>query len=80
MGFSVGELVMPGDRIENIESENKNDKQIINLGPGLRSDGGKVYACKAGILKKRISIYYVDSYQKRYVNESINFSMPLTNQ
>lgn len=66
MGFSIGDLVMPGDRIESIESENNIEKQIINLGPGLRSDGGKVYATKAGILKKRISIYYVDSYQKRY--------------
>lgn len=73
MKFSVGDFVMPGDRIESIESENKSEKQIINLGPGLRSDSGKVYACKAGILRKRISIYYVDSYQKRYFS-LINFS------
>ncbi|XP_001605422.1 exosome complex component RRP40 [Nasonia vitripennis] len=65
MEVSVGDIVMPGDRIQGIESADKNQKVI--LGPGLRTDGETVYACKAGILKKRISIYYVDSYQKRYI-------------
>ncbi|KAJ8674033.1 hypothetical protein QAD02_005295 [Eretmocerus hayati] len=65
MEISVEDVVMPGDRIKCIELADK--KQKIILGPGLRPDGEKVYACKAGILKKRISIYYVDSYQKRYV-------------
>lgn len=63
MEVSIGDAVMPGDRIKIIESNEKNQKLI--LGPGLRTDGEKVYACKAGILKKRISVYYVDSYQKR---------------
>lgn len=65
MEISVGDVVMPGDRIKDIETADKNQKII--LGPGLRTDGEAIYACKAGILKKRISIYYVDTYQKRYL-------------
>ena len=65
MEVKVGDVVMPGDKIKDIELDDS--KQKIMLGPGLRTDGENVFACKAGILKKRASIYYVDSYQKRYL-------------
>ena len=64
MEVSVDDVVMPGDRIRDIDLANA--KQKIILGPGLRTDGETVYACKSGILKKRSIVYYVDSYQKRY--------------
>lgn len=63
MEVSVGDVVMPGDRVKNTEIVG--DKQRVILGPGLRTDGENVYACKAGILKKRNVVYFVDSYQKR---------------
>ncbi|XP_058806163.1 exosome complex component RRP40 [Phymastichus coffea] len=65
MEVSVGDVVMPGDKVKDIESVS--DKQRVILGPGLRTDGANVYACKAGILKKRTAVYFVDSYQKRYI-------------
>ncbi|XP_063992702.1 exosome complex component RRP40 [Diachasmimorpha longicaudata] len=59
------EVAMPGDVIK-ITTENP--KQKIVIGPGLRREGETIYACKAGILKKRSpSIYYIDSYQRRYI-------------
>lgn len=62
----AGEIVMPGDTIKTITPQNQKEKII--LGPGLRRDGDIVYACKAGILKLRTpSIYYVDSFQRRYI-------------
>ncbi|KAF7389250.1 hypothetical protein HZH66_010387 [Vespula vulgaris] len=47
----------------------KNDtKETVVLGPGLRREADTVFVCKAGILKKRPpAVYYVNSYQKRYV-------------
>lgn len=66
MEVSVDDVVMPGDVIKDILSSNK--KETIVLGPGLRREADTVFVCKAGILKKRHpAIYYVDSYQKRYV-------------
>lgn len=62
MGEMIGDLVMPGDIIK-ITTEKPKEK--IVLGPGLRRDGDIVYSCKAGVLKKRTTIYYVDSYQRR---------------
>ena len=62
----VNEVVLPGDVLKNID--NKDSKFTVILGPGLRRDGDLVYACKAGLLRKRSNIYYVDSYQKRYVD------------
>ncbi|XP_008553055.1 exosome complex component RRP40 [Microplitis demolitor] len=64
MGDMIGDVVMPGDVIK-ITSTNPKEKVI--LGPGLRRDGDIIYSCKAGVLKKRTTIYYVDSYQRRYV-------------
>lgn len=64
MEVSVGDVVMPGDIVKEII--NTTDKERVILGPGLRRDGDVVFVCKAGELKKRKpSIYYVDSYQKR---------------
>ena len=63
MEVTVNDVVMPGDKVKEVETSNK---QKIILGPGLRTDGENIYACKAGILKNRLSIYYVDSYQKRF--------------
>lgn len=57
---------MPGDIVRDIASVDKKEKVI--LGPGLRRHMDTVYAYKAGILKKgEQAVYYVDSYQKRYV-------------
>ncbi|XP_015115017.1 exosome complex component RRP40 [Diachasma alloeum] len=65
MEVSPEEVAMPGDVIK-ITTDNP--KQKIVIGPGLRREGETIYACKAGILKKRApSIYYVDSYQRRYI-------------
>ncbi|KAK2587971.1 hypothetical protein KPH14_004052 [Odynerus spinipes] len=66
MEVSVEDVVMPGDVIKDILSNNK--KETIVLGPGLRREADTVFICKAGVLKKRNpAIYYVDSYQKRYI-------------
>ncbi|XP_034942179.1 exosome complex component RRP40 [Chelonus insularis] len=64
MEVNVGNIVIPGDRIM-IPMNNPKEKVI--LGPGIRREDEIIYACKAGILRKRAAIYYVDSYQKRYV-------------
>ncbi|XP_066591861.1 exosome complex component RRP40 [Prorops nasuta] len=62
---NINTVVMPGDIVDII---NVNKSTKIILGPGLRRDSDIVYTCKAGVLKKREpSIFYVDSYQKRYV-------------
>ncbi|CAL7947660.1 unnamed protein product [Xylocopa violacea] len=66
MEVSVGDVVMPGDILKDITSINK--KETIILGPGLRREADTVFAYKAGVLKKvDPAVYYVDSYQKRYV-------------
>ena len=66
----MGDVVMPGDSLTNITSlkkENKNEKEIVILGPGVRREDDAVLICKAGVLRKREpAVYYVDSYQKRY--------------
>ncbi|XP_006609723.1 exosome complex component RRP40 [Apis dorsata] len=66
MEVNIGDVVMPGDTIKDITIINK--KETIILGPGLRREADTVFAYKAGILKKtEPAVYYVDSYQKRYV-------------
>ncbi|XP_071856588.1 exosome complex component Rrp40 [Bombus fervidus] len=66
MEVSVGDVVMPGDTIKDITTINK--KETIILGPGLRREADTVFAYKAGVLKKtEPAVYYVDSYQKRYI-------------
>jgi len=68
MEVSMGDVVIPGDRIKDIiKKDEKGEKETVILGPGLRREDNAVFICKAGILKKREPvIYYVDSYQKRY--------------
>lgn len=67
----MGDVVMPGDSLTNIKSfkkESKSEKEIVILGPGLRREDDAVFVCKAGVLRKREpAVYYVDSYQKRYI-------------
>ena len=63
VNVKIGDVVLPGDRLLDIDT--KDTKHKIILGPGLRRDDEKVYACKAGILRKKAYVYYVDSYQKR---------------
>ncbi|XP_003708120.1 exosome complex component Rrp40 [Megachile rotundata] len=66
MEVSVGDVVMPGDTVKDITTVNK--KETIILGPGLRREADTVFAYKAGILKKaEPAVYYVDTYQKRYI-------------
>ncbi|XP_003698781.1 exosome complex component RRP40 [Apis florea] len=66
MEVNIGDVVMPGDTVKDITTINK--KETIILGPGLRREADTVFAYKAGILKKtEPAVYYVDSYQKRYV-------------
>ncbi|XP_012543210.1 exosome complex component RRP40 [Monomorium pharaonis] len=71
MEVSVGDVVMPGDSLNNIgpvQKKRGNEREIVILGPGLRREGDAVLVCKAGVLRKREpSVYYVDSYQKRYI-------------
>lgn len=57
---------MPGDIVSEVQAAAATKKVI--LGPGLRKYNDQVVACKAGILKSRTpNIYWIDSYQKRYV-------------
>lgn len=62
----MGDVAMPGDVMKDITTINK--KETIILGPGLRRESDMVFAYKAGILKKtNPAVYYIDSYQKRYI-------------
>ncbi|XP_071644697.1 exosome complex component RRP40 [Temnothorax longispinosus] len=71
MEVDVGDVVMPGDSLNNImpvKKEGRSEKEFVILGPGLRREGDAVLVCKAGVLRKRDpAVYYVDSYQKRYI-------------
>lgn len=75
MEVNVGDVVMPGDNLKSVMSikkKGKEEKETVILGPGLRREDDNVFVCKAGILKKRDpAVYYVDSYQKRYVTLSL---------
>lgn len=72
MKINVGDVVMPGDSLKSImpvKREGREEKETVILGPGLRREDDTVFACKAGILKRRDpAVYYVDSYQKRYLS------------
>ncbi|XP_011157075.1 exosome complex component RRP40 [Solenopsis invicta] len=71
MEVSVGDVVMPGDKLSivvPVKKERGNEKEVVILGPGLRREGDTVLVCKAGVLRKREpAVYYVDCYQKRYI-------------
>lgn len=73
MSATVGEVVMPGYSVEEAEELSKQSKKVV-LGNGLRSENEAVKVTKSGLLCKRKNIFYVDSYQKRYMpakNDSV---------
>ncbi|VVC90853.1 exosome complex component RRP40 [Leptidea sinapis] len=66
MNLSIGDVVLPGDRCDEISKIAVKSKVLI--GPGLRRESDNVYITKPGILKKRNpNTFWVDSYQKRYI-------------
>ncbi|XP_043473089.1 exosome complex component RRP40 [Leptopilina heterotoma] len=66
MEVKIDDIVMPGDIVKEIFPSKGKIK--VMLGPGLKRDGENVIVCKAGVLKRRDPfIYYVNSYEKRYV-------------
>lgn len=73
MNSSVSQVVMAGYSIGEAEELAKQNKKVV-LGNGLRSENETVKATKCGLLCKRKNIFYVDSYQKRYLpakNDSV---------
>ena len=64
MAAHMDKIVMPGDKVDNLQKSESSQKVI--LGPGLRADSEDVYCCKAGVLKFREpNVYWIDTYQKR---------------
>ena len=56
----VDKLLLPGDVLQ-LEVTTP-----ITLGPGLCQDTeGRVVACKVGILRRRTSVYWLDTKEKR---------------
>lgn len=73
MDAKVGEIVMAGYSVSEAEEIAKQNKKVV-LGNGLKSENNCVKSTKCGLLCKRKNIYYVDSYQKRYLpakNDSV---------
>lgn len=67
MTYQIGDVVMPGDEIE-LKLPEQTRRAKVLLGPGLRQQDGKVFACKGGILKqKSANTFWVDATQKRYI-------------
>lgn len=59
-------LLLPGEHVADVQRAAATKKII--LGPGLRKHNDQVIASKAGILRSWApNIYWIDSYQKRYV-------------
>uniref|UniRef100_A0A1E1XFX1 Exosome complex component RRP40 n=1 Tax=Amblyomma aureolatum TaxID=187763 RepID=A0A1E1XFX1_9ACAR len=62
--MSVNKLVLPGDVVDVVATEQR--KCIV--GPGLRKEGDRIVATRAGILKqRRPNTYWVEGHQKRYI-------------
>lgn len=62
----MNQVVIPGDDVT-ATLRTKNQMKII-LGPGLRREADKVFACNGGILrKKEPNTYWVNSHRKRYI-------------
>lgn len=62
--MSVNTLVLPGDTIE----ASATDQKKCIVGPGLRKEGERIVATRAGILKhRRPNTYWVEGHQKRYI-------------
>ena len=67
MTNQIGDVVLPGDELT-LPLPEQSKKSKVLLGPGLRQQDGKVFACKAGILKqKSTNTFFVDATQKRYI-------------
>lgn len=67
MKAKVGDVVVPGDTVEEAEDIAKQNKKVI-LGPGLRFEDENVIISKNGtLMKRKPNTFYVDSYQKRYI-------------
>jgi exosome complex component RRP40 len=67
MNAQVGDIVLPGYTVAEAEALARENKKVI-LGNGLMLDGkDKVLVTKSGVVCKRKNIFYVDSYQKRYI-------------
>lgn len=66
MVFKIGDVVLPGDEVSFTSSEQSNKSKIL-LGPGLRQQNGRVFACKSGIFKqKSANSIWVDAIQRKY--------------
>lgn len=66
MSIKTIRIVIPGDIVTEAQDITINRKIIV--GPGLRKHNDHIIACKAGALKmKHPNIFWIDSYQKRYV-------------
>uniref|UniRef100_A0A224YY06 Exosome complex component RRP40 n=1 Tax=Rhipicephalus zambeziensis TaxID=60191 RepID=A0A224YY06_9ACAR len=62
--MSVNKLVLPGDVVD----VSATDEKKCIVGPGLRKEGERVVATRAGILKhRRPNTYWVEGHQKRYI-------------
>lgn len=73
MSSIVGEVLMAGYSVSEAEELAKQNKKVV-LGNGLRAENQEVKATRCGLLCKRKNIFYVDSYQKRYLpakNDSV---------
>lgn len=74
MDAKVGEVVMAEYSVSEADELAKQSKKVV-LGNGLRVGSDEtVRSTKCGLLCKRKNIYYVDSYQKRYLpakNDSV---------
>ncbi|XP_062600717.1 exosome complex component RRP40-like [Saccostrea cucullata] len=66
MADNVGKVVVPGEILTDLHGADLPSKVV--LGPGIRQDSDSVIISKPGVLKfKEPNIYWVDSFQKRYV-------------
>ncbi|KAJ8880523.1 hypothetical protein PR048_016993, partial [Dryococelus australis] len=65
MEVNVGDVVIPGDKVLGISSDDEKLRAI--LGPGLRFNVDDVIVTTSGILKNKHLMYWVDSHKKRYV-------------
>jgi exosome complex RNA-binding protein Rrp4 len=68
MKAKVGDIVMPGHTVPEAEELAQMGNKKVVLGDGLRQENDNVIVSKGGLLcKRKPNIFYVDSYQKRYI-------------
>lgn len=62
----MGKVVLPGENLTDLLGSDSSLKVV--LGPGIRQETDLVIVSKPGVLKfKEPNIYWVDSFQKRYI-------------